>query len=197
MDNVYYININDDDCFMNAISLVEYPAVEKDFLVFDKQSKMNMQFADDDQHIITGVVCLADTPIYRYDRSRGEYYVVFTKEVIKQMVLKYSKMNLFNSVNLDHDDNKFVDSVYMVEAYIKDTEKGISPAHFEDVPEGSLFMSYKVTDDDLWNEIKNGNHFNGFSLQITADLEKKDDKYSKDNKDDNEVIDEFVNSLLA
>lgn len=190
MNNVYYINIDEDDCFMNAISLVKSPAVEVDFISFDAQDQdeikhmLKMRAVDEDQHCITGVVCLADVPIYRYDNIRGEYYVVFTKEVIKQMVLKYSQMNLFNSVNLQHDSNKYVDSVFMVETYIKDEENGICPKAFEKVPNGSLFITYKVTDDDLWEEIKNGNEFNGFSLEITALLEEKnEEKMNKQNKD--------------
>ena len=46
---------------------------------------MKMKF-DNSKHIITGVVCLADTPIYRYNERMGEYYVVFTKETIEKMV---------------------------------------------------------------------------------------------------------------
>lgn len=58
----------------------------------------------------------------------------------------------------------------MVECFIKDSEKGISPTGFEDVPEGSLFCTFKVEDEKLWNEIVNTDHFNGFSLEGVFNL---------------------------
>lgn len=45
---------------------------------------------------------LADTPIYRWDRELGDYYIIFTKDVIAKMILKYSKNNFWNNVNLEH-----------------------------------------------------------------------------------------------
>lgn len=184
---IYKINIDDDDTFMNAISLVDYPAVEHNFLCFKDQKPMTLQFADDEKHILTGVVCLADTPIYRLDPMRGEYYIVFTKEVIEQMAYKYSKMGLWNSVNLQHDDEAYTDDVTMVEMYIKNSALGISPSAFQDVPEGSLFCSYKVTNEELWNVIKTTDQFKGFSLEITANLERFCKK---------DPIDEEVDNLL-
>lgn len=165
---IYNINIDDEDCFMSAISLVDAPAVEVDFLAFKAQEKLVFS---EDRHVITGVVCLADTPIYRRDK-RGEFYIRFTKEVIEKMMLRYSQMGLWNSVNLEHNDNAYTDKVIMIEMYVKNSDRGIVPVEFADVPEGSLFASYKVLDDELWNEIKNGRHFNGFSLEIFANLDK-------------------------
>ena len=50
-----------------AISLVDFPAVEKNFLKFCEEPKRQQVRlkADDEQHVITGVALLADTPIYR------------------------------------------------------------------------------------------------------------------------------------
>lgn len=171
---VFYITINDNDTTgIDAISLVDMPAVQYDFLCFseDKQP-MKMKF-DDSKHIITGVVALADTPIYRYNEQMGEYWVVFSKDTIQKMVEKFAKMDLFKSVNLQHDDEKFVDDVYMVESYITNKERGISPAEFSDIPDGSWVASYKVENETLWDEIINGDKLNGFSLQGMFELHEK------------------------
>ena len=84
---VFYIRVNDEDITgIDAISLVDMPAVEKNFLCFSEEKQpVKMKF-DNSKHIITGVVCLADTPIYRYNERMGEYYVVFTKETIEKIV---------------------------------------------------------------------------------------------------------------
>lgn len=190
---IFYIVVNDDvNIGINAISLVDMPAVEKNFLCFseDKQP-VKMQF-DNSKHIITGVVCLADTPIYRYNEYYGEYYVVFSKETIEKMVEKFAKMDLFKSVNLQHDDEKFVDGIYMVESYITNKERGINPIEFADIPDGSWVASYKVENDTLWGEIINGNKLNGFSLQGMFELEEKFEKaLPKD-----ETFDEWLEKQL-
>lgn len=190
---VFYIRINDEDVTgIDAISLVDMPAVEKNFLCFSEEKQpVKMKF-DNSKHIITGVVCLADTPIYRYNEFYGEYYVVFTKETIEKMVEKFAKMDLFKSVNLQHDDDKFVDGIYMVESYITNKQRGINPIEFADIPDGSWVASYKVENEALWGEIINGDKLNGFSLQGMFELEEQFQKaLPKD-----ETFDEWLQKYL-
>lgn len=190
---VFYIAIDDTVMGIDAISLVQSPAVEKDFLCFSKDEKpVSLKF-DNSKHIITGVVCLADTPIYRYNEKYGEYYVVFTKETIRKMVEKFAKMDLFKSVNLQHDDKKFVDGVYMVESYITDKERGINPVEFSDIPEGSWICSYYIENEALWNEIINGDKLNGFSLQGVFRLE---EQFEKHEQPKDETFDEWLEKQL-
>ena len=153
---------------LTAVSLVDCPAVERDFLLFDKQEMLFK--ADEDKQIISGIALLADTPIYRRNQN-GEFYVVFEKDTIRQLVEKYSKQGLFNSVNLMHQSDSFVNNVYLIESLIIDKERGICPTEFSDCPDGSWYVSYYVDNKELWNEIKNGEWFNGFSVEITANLE--------------------------
>ena len=192
---IFYIIVNDDvNNGIDAISLVDMPAVEKNFLCFSEEKQpVKMKF-DNSKHIITGVVALADTPIYRYHPQMGEYYVVFTKETIQKMVEKFAKMDLFKSVNLQHDDEKFVDGVYMFESYITDKERGISPIEFSDIPDGSWVASYKVENEALWQEIINGNKLNGFSLQGMFDLTEQ--AFKNENIDKTETFDEWLQKYL-
>ena len=190
---VFYIKINDDfETGIDAISLVDFPAVERNFLCFSKDEKrVNLKF-DASKHVITGVVALADTPIYRYNERMGEYYVVFSKETIVKMVEKFAKMDLFKSVNLQHDDNNFVDGIYMFESYITNKERGINPKEFEDIPDGSWICSFKVENEALWNEIINGDKLNGFSLQGMFELEEKFEKQEPKE----ETFDEWLNNYI-
>ena len=101
MNNIYYISINDDEQLgMYSISLVDFPAVEKNFLCFEKEEPKQMIFAKPAEKIITGVAIRADVPIYRRRPDGTEYYVVFTKDVIKQLVERYSKQGMMNAVDL-------------------------------------------------------------------------------------------------
>lgn len=169
---LYRIVINDnDDTGCTTVSLVENPAVEIPFLCFEDEHKKELFHADEDKHIISGIAMLADTPIYRNSPSRGEYQIVFEKETIRKMVQKYAKNQLFNLVNLQHDSDTYVNSCYLIESLIIDKERGICPNEFQNVPDGSWYISYYVDDDALWNEIKNGKHLNGFSIEILSEIE--------------------------
>ena len=177
------INMDDESNGLTAVSLVDFPAVEHNFLLFDKQELLFK--ADDEKQIISGIALLADTPIYRRN-DRGEFYVVFESDTIRQLVEKYSKDGMFNSVNLMHNDNAFVNDVYMIESIIIDKERGICPVEFKDVPNGSWYISYYVANKELWNEIKNGEWFKGFSVEVTADLKMNSDFNT--NKFDIEIL---------
>lgn len=188
------IDLNDEETGMSCISLVDEPAVEKDFLLFDKQTpKQTLQFTIDDnmEHCITGVAIRADYPIYRIGTSGYEYYVRFSKETIKDIVEKYSKQGLWNVTSLQHD-GKEIDGAIMVEMYIKDSEKGINPKGFEDIEEGSLFTTYKIVDEQLWEDIKNSDNINGFSIEIVSDLEPTEEYVEM-----NTEVEDWLMELLA
>lgn len=168
---VYNISIDfDTDEGLQLVSLVDDPAVVESFLTFNSEEPVKLVFtSDEEQQIISGVSLLADTPIYRCDETGG-YYVVFTKETIKQLVEKYNKENKTNLTSLQHNGQIISDCV-MVESYFIDKERGICPKEFSHCPDGSWITSYKVTNDELWNEIKTSGQLNGFSVEISCQLE--------------------------
>ena len=179
--------IKDDADGIYAVSLVEEGATEVDFLCFNKdEKKENLQFAiaDEDEHILCGVIMVADTPIYRRNGD-FEYYVVYTKDTIKQMSEKMLSDNRFNNIDIQHDGVYLpLGAVQLREVYIKDSSKGISPDFFSNVPDGSLLATYKVNDEDIWEACKGG-LLNSFSLAGFFNLEEKfekEQKYNNENK---------------
>lgn len=158
---VFEDTIIDEACGMLRISLVDLPAVESDFQKFGKRTLVQM--ADEEKRLIVGCVMRAGFPIYRRDEERGEYYTVFSAATIRQMAEKYLDENRQNRVNLMHCGEE-VRGVNMVQLFIKDSAKGISPAGFEDIEEGSLFCEFHVEDDSIWGWIKEG-ILRGFSLE--------------------------------
>ena len=157
------IDLEDPETTVSFNSLVEFPAHEKNFETFGK--KVVYQF-NDEQQVITGIAISADTPIYRYDQeSKEEYYVIFTKQAIRDIVFDYARRNNFNNVNLDHDPHRVVDGVFMTMSYQIDNERGFTaPERFKDANDGSWLVSYKVTDKELFEKAKKG-EFNGFSIE--------------------------------
>lgn len=158
---VYIAQIDNSEEGILDISLVDYPAVKRDFVLFS-QDKMNFSIQNEEKRIISGVVMLADTPIYRKSPTAGEYYIVFTRDIIEMMVEKMSFEGKLNNITLNHN-GQLVEGVTLVELFIKDSSKGLNPNYLPDVTEGSLIASYKVENEDIWNQIKAG-EFRGFSL---------------------------------
>lgn len=180
---IFQANVDEEGTGMFVVSLVEEPAVEVSWQLFDK-AKQTFKVENPDLQLITGVVMLADTPIYRYDPTYGEYYIVFSKDTIEKMVQKFFKEGYQENVDNDHNFN-LMDGIELQQAFIKDTEKGISPKGFEDVPDGSLFFTYKVTSDELWEKVKTGS-WTGFSLAGTFDMEQAFAKVV--DKDEEEIL---------
>ena len=167
---VYNITVDfDTDEGLQLVSLVEDPAVVESFLKFSDEPVKLIFASNEEQHIISGISLLADTPIYRCDETGG-YYVVFTKETIKQLVEKYNKENKTNITSLQHNGQPISDCI-MIESYFIDKQRGICPNEFSHCPDGSWITSYKVTNDELWNEIKTSGQLNGFSVEISCQLE--------------------------
>jgi len=175
--NLEITNDLEDDVEVDVVSLVDRPAIERQFLAFNENKEIKMDFAiqDEDQQIISGPLMLADTPIYRNDHN-GEYYVVFTKETIKKIAQRYFKKGYQANVNLMHDSGQSVEGVTMFESFISDKVRGIHPMKgFEDVPDGSWFGSFKVDNPEVWAEIKAGN-VRGFSVEGQFNYRKTGDK---------------------
>ena len=193
--DIYYIDINDEDeTGLDAISLVQHPAIEVDFLCFNEDTKKIDFSADEDKHILTAVALRADHPIYRRNGDY-EYWVIFTKDVIRKLVTKYAKNNLFNSVNIEHNDYSFVKSAYMIESYIVDKARGIVPSEFKDIEDGSWIVSYYIDDESLWNVLKNTDALNGLSVQGLFKLVDKQDFASQKEQSFEEWLDEYMEDI--
>jgi hypothetical protein len=164
---IYQASIEESGTGMFCVSLVSEPAVEVSWQLFNK-TQQTFRIQNEEQKCVLGVVMLADVPIYRFSPEMGEYYIQFSKETIEKMVQKFFKEGYQEQVDTNHSFN-LIDGIELQQAFIKNTEKGISPIGFEEVPDGSLFFTYKVTSDELWDEIKTGS-WTGFSLAGVFDI---------------------------
>lgn len=162
--DIYEAVIEDEGDGIAFISLVNDPAVESNWFAYNKEHQpMQFQIADEEQHILLGVIMRADFPMYRIGNSGYEYYIKYSKETIAKMARKMLDDKTFNYVDTEHN-NQCVDGVKLEELFIKDIDKGINPVGFEDIENGSLFGKYRVENDKVWANVKAGK-FKGFSLE--------------------------------
>lgn len=189
---LYKAQITDSVDGMYTVSLVDYPAVESDFLYFNENKKpLEFSIDDEEQRIITGVIMRCDFPIYRRTADGYEYYIMYDKPTIELMAEKWVGEGLVNRINLMHQEDNYVTGLYLKELYIKDTERGINPKGFEVISDGSLFATYKVLNDDVWNSIKSG-EFKGFSLEGYFDVK---EVQSPEEEAENALLDDIINML--
>ena len=191
----YSAIISDDNEGILVISLVDAPATETNWMCFKEQENIKFSIVNEDEHILAGVVMVADKPIYRIAPDGTEFYIVFSKDVIKRMAEKMLSDNTFNNIDIQHDGNIIPhDKVKLVELFIADEAKGIKP-NYLDVPDGSLLANYKIYDEQLWQMAKSG-ELNGFSLEgvfTTVRYEQnKNNRHTKMSK-----IKEMLKSILV
>lgn len=171
---VYRVLVDDENDGMVRVSLVDDPAVMSDFVSFDAQKRAKL-FAveDEEQRLVFGVVARADFPIFRKDDKLGEHYVIFPADTIREMAQKYLTEGRADNVDEMHD-RQDVEGVHLVQWFIKDSAKGVAPAGFDDIADGSLFAEYHVTDDAIWQQIKDGT-YKGFSMEVFYTLAPEND----------------------
>ena len=125
----------------------------------------SFKVVDEEKRIISGPLMIADQKIYRYDPELGEYDVYFSKDTIKQIAIKLAKKGYQKNVNLMHSGDLKLEGVVLFEVFQSDSERGIQPMKgYEDLPDGSLFGSMFVENENAWDVVKKG-LVKGFSVE--------------------------------
>lgn len=156
----------EDESGVDYIALVDSPAIESNWMAFNKEDvKQIFQIQDEEKRIVSGYFMKADLPIIRLNDKNEKYYVVFRRETIEKIVNKFFKNGYNANVNLMHDNNLQAKGVYVIESLIIDSKRGTkAPEGFEDAPDGSWFGSMRVENDEVWQMVKDGT-FKGFSVE--------------------------------
>ena len=155
----------DDESGVTAIALVDQPAIESNWMAFSKQSEYKFNIKDEEKRIIEGYFMVADLLIPRIGENGEKFFVKFSAKTIEQIREKQSRLGLNNNFNLMHDPRQIAEGVYMLDNLIIDNERGkVAPKEFEKVPNGVLWGSAKVDNDEIWKQVKNG-EFTGFSVE--------------------------------
>ena len=155
-----------------TISLVNEPAIDVDFLRFaaegaaEGNKDFKFESIDDEQHIVTGPAMIPDVPIFRRDDLGREFYVRFSKDTIKSIAERFMKNEYLHCINLQHKYD--ASACYVTESYVVNKERGLCPIEFKDINDGTWMVTVKVEDDELWNEIKESGHINGFSVEVVT-----------------------------
>ena len=151
-----------------AISMVESPAIESDFVALSKEEEKRVFLESDERHMVYGAALIPDKDIYR-NNGEQEFYISFTKESIEKMSQDFMKNYRQNEVTLDHDE--MANDITITESWlVEDPYKDKANALGINVPKGSWMIGMKVNQIDVWDRVKSG-ELKGFSVESMISLE--------------------------
>lgn len=178
----YYSVTFDSDVY--AVSLVDEPAIESNFIALSKQSEKRVFLEKDDKHIVMGAVLIPDMPIYR-NQDGEEFYLQFSSATIEKLAHDFLRMG--RNFNFSYQHEKDVEGMSVIESWIvNDPKMDKCSIYGIDVPSGTWMMAAKVDNEELWGKIKNGDA-KGFSIEAIVNLDeiklKKENNEMPEEKD--------------
>lgn len=175
-----------------AVSFVENPAIERDFVYFSKEVKFAS--IDDEKMLVAGPILVPNKKILRYDGLGNEYFVYFSEETVEKLARKFLKKKYNGEVTVEHD--RKVGDVSLVESWIvEQSAKDKSNIYGYTLPRKTWFGIYDVSGNrKVWEQVKNGT-FKGFSVEALVEHRKSDLKLSLE-KDINDLTEEEAKELL-
>ena len=153
----------DENSGIDAISLVENPAIEENFLALSKDKVYKFSEVDAEKRILMGAILVPNKPIYRKDGDE-EYYIYFTKDTVRKASELYLSKGNQNNSTYEHFEK--INGVSLVESgIVENKEKDKSSLYGMDLPLGSWVGSVKVYNDEVWNEYVKTGLVKGFSIE--------------------------------
>lgn len=159
---LYELKIEDEQDEVFAISLVESPAIESDFIYFDKEEVMFASVNEEEQMLV-GAVLIPEKRILRIDGEGQPYHVFFTKETVKKLAQNYLMKKYTDSATLEHDAK--INGVHLVESWIKEGKLDKSNQYNLNLPIGSWVGMFKITDKRIWKDYVKTGKVKGFSIE--------------------------------
>ena len=155
------INEKEDLSGVEAISVVEFPAIEENFIALNQQ--LQLAKVDDEKRILMGAALIPNKNIYRRNGD-DEYYIFFSDATVKKASELFLMNSNQNNATLEHQ--KKVNDLSVVESWIvEDTEMDKSKKYGLNAPVGSWMVSMKVNNDTIWNDFVKTGKVKGFSIE--------------------------------
>jgi hypothetical protein len=148
---------------IEAISVVDRPAIEENFIALSEQIEVKLAEVDPEKKILMGAALIPNKQIYRKDKNGNEFYVYFSSETIRKASELFFIHGNQSQSTLQH--NKKLEGLTVVESWlIDDVDMDKSKKYGFSLPVGSWMISMKVDNPEIWDKVKSG-EIKGFSIE--------------------------------
>ena len=177
----------DDDNFVTAISLVDFPAIEENFLKFKEDvENITLSKVFEDKQIIVGPAMIPNKLIYRYNKQTNEEYnVFFSNETVEFVAHKYLQSLMNSNTTVQHEVP--INCATVIESWLVSEENQNTYGYT--VPNGTWMVAMKITDQGFWDNYVKSGKVNGFSIEgyfvsMAKELEMSQDIQPEYNEDE-------------
>ncbi len=189
-----FIDEEDEVSGIEAVSIVESPAIESDFIAL-KNQEFKFAEVNKEKRILMGAALIPNKPIYRRN-DENEYYIYFSKDTVRKASELFFIRGNQNNSTLEH--NVPLTGLTAVESWIVEDEKDKTRFYDLDVPIGTWMLSMKVLNDDVWNDYVKSGKVKGFSIEgYFADKLERPNEPNELSKELIEIEEEEANYLLG
>lgn len=148
---------------INAISIVENPAIQEDFIALSKDKSIKLAEVDSERKILMGAALIPDKKIIRMNEN-GKYYIYFSKETVEKASQLFLSRGKQNNSTLEHEVE--IGGLSVVESWIiEDDVHDKSRKYGLNMPVGTWMVSVKVNNDQIWEEFVKTQKVKGFSIE--------------------------------
>jgi len=195
MDIVELFIDEEDAIGIEAISVVESPAIEEDFIAL-KNQEFKLAEVDKEKRILMGAALIPNKPIYRRN-DENEYYIYFSRDTVRKASELFFINGNQNNSTLEHQVP--LTGLSVVESWIVESEKDKTRHYDMEVPVGTWMVSMKVLNDEVWNDYVKTGKVKGFSIEgyFADKAERPKDKTIKDDLEEEaqELVEELRKML--
>jgi phage head maturation protease len=147
---------------INAVSVVESPAIEENFVALNKH-EVELKEVDNEKRILMGAALIPNKQIYRRVKDK-EFYIFFSEDTVRKASELFLMRSNQNNATLEHE-KKMLEGMSVIESWIiEDEKKDKSNLYGFNLPKGTWIISMKVNNDEIWNKVKAG-EVKGFSIE--------------------------------
>lgn len=174
---------------IDAVSVVESPAIEENFIALSKH-EVELKEVNAEKRILMGAALIPNKKIYRVNNKKEEYYIYFSEDTVRQAMELFFKNGNQSNATYEHKDA--VKGMTVVESWlIEDEVHDKSKKYGFSLPKGTWMISMKVDNDEVWQDVKAGK-VKGFSIEgyFADKLEMSLEQQKK-----NETIEQLKNLL--
>jgi len=181
---------------IEAISIVDEPAIEENFIALSKQHQIKLAEIDKEKRILMGAALVPNKNIYRRN-GEDEYYIFFSDETVRKASELFLMRGNQNKSTLEHQAELYGLSV--VESWIiEDDVHDKSRKYNMDLPVGTWMVSMKVNNDEVWNNYVKTGLVKGFSIEgyFTDKIAMSKIEEIHNEEEATEILLEIANSIL-